>query len=48
MKKKNSTSKSVDWKVIVQVLGIVIKLIFKAIKDYKKKSQTALDSKENA
>ena len=48
MKKKNFTSKSFDWKPIIQLIGILIKFLFKVQKDYRKKSQTALDSKENA
>ena len=46
MKTKSSKSKSVDWKVIAQILGLLIKFLFKAIRTYKKKSQTAQDSKE--
>jgi len=41
--KKNFKSKSVNWAVIAQILGILVKLIFKAIKDAKRKSQTAQD-----
>ena len=46
MKMKASKSKSVDWKVIAQILGILIRLLLKAIKMFKKQSQTAQDSKE--
>ena len=46
MKKTSSKSKSVDWKVIAQILGILIKLLFKTIKMFKKQSQNAQDSKE--
>ena len=42
---KNSNSKSrksVDWTALIQLLGILIKFLFKVIKD-KKKSQKELD-----
>ena len=48
MKTKSSKSRSFDWKPIIQLIGILIKFLFKVQKDYRKKSQTALDSKENA
>ena len=46
MKTKSSKSKSVDWKVIAQILGLLIRFVIKAIKTYKKKSQNAQDYKE--
>lgn len=38
-----SNSKSFDWKPLLQLIGILIKLLFKVQKDYRKKSQTAQD-----
>ena len=46
MKTKSSKSRSFDWKPIIQLIGILIKLLFKVQKDYRKKSQNAQDSKE--
>ena len=43
MKKTSSKSRSVDWKIIIQIIGILIKLLIKAQKEYRKKSQTAQD-----
>ena len=40
---KRSNSKSFDWKPLLQLIGILIKLLFKVQKDYRKKSQTAQD-----
>lgn len=40
---KRSNSKSFDWKSLLQLIGILIKLLFKVQKDYRKKSQTAQD-----
>ena len=31
--------KGVDPKIIIQIIGIVIKLMFKAIKEYRKKEE---------
>ena len=46
MKTNSYKSKSVDWKIIAQILGLLIKFLFKAIRTYKKKSQNAQDYKE--
>ena len=43
MKTKSSKSRSFDWKPIIQLVGILIKLLFKVQKEYRKKSQTAQD-----
>jgi hypothetical protein len=40
---KKSNSKSFDWKALIQLIGILIKFLFKVQKEYKKKSQTAQD-----
>ena len=40
---KRSNSKSFDWKPLLQLIGILIKLLFKVQKKYRKKSQTAQD-----
>ena len=45
---KTNRKQTFDWKPIIQLIGILIKFLFKVQKDYRKKSQTALDSKENA
>ena len=46
MKKTSSKSKSVDWKAIIELIGIFIKFLFQVQKKYRKQSQTAQDSKE--
>ena len=43
---KTNRKQTFDWKPIIQLIGILIKFLFKVQKDYRKKSQTALDSKE--
>ena len=40
---KKSNSKSFDWRTLIRLIGILIKLLFRVQKEYKKKSQTAQD-----
>ena len=35
--------RSFDWKPIIQLIGILIKFLFKVQKEYRKKSQNAQD-----
>ena len=42
-KMSKSNSKSFDWRTLIRLIGILIKLLFRVQKEYKKKSQTAQD-----